>query len=174
MGGPAQEFAGEWSPDGKQLVIPSSRTGRFELYLVPVVGGQPRQITTSGSGTLETWSPDGKWIADPTPRAIVLISPVTAAAKTIAPKPLLDSAVFAGGVGWSADSQEIYFLIQDARGNEDIGVMSVDGSNPRLLVRFDRPDMPMYRANFSTDGRSFYFPIGRQEADIWVMDLVRR
>ena len=37
-----------WSPDGKNLLFISPHAGTFDLWMVPVTGGQPRQLTTSG------------------------------------------------------------------------------------------------------------------------------
>jgi Tol biopolymer transport system component len=54
----------EWSPDGTQLLYESRRTGTSDLWIVPIDGGAPRQLThnvRNDYGGL--WSPDGKWIA---------------------------------------------------------------------------------------------------------------
>ena len=53
-----------WSPDGKQLLFESDRSGSQQLWLIDVAGGEARQLTTiatdAGTGL---WSPDGKSIA---------------------------------------------------------------------------------------------------------------
>src|SRR5215218_6618137 len=55
----------DWSPDGKQFVVsielePNTTT---DLYTLPVVGGQLRQLTDDGFAIDPNWSPDGRWIA---------------------------------------------------------------------------------------------------------------
>src|SRR5262249_10524844 len=35
-----------WSPDGKQILFESNRTGTNQLWLIDVAGGEPRQLTT--------------------------------------------------------------------------------------------------------------------------------
>jgi dipeptidyl aminopeptidase/acylaminoacyl peptidase len=53
-----------WSPDGKSIAFVSNMSGRNNLWLVPVEGGWPVQLTVSDQRqTAPAWSPDGKWIA---------------------------------------------------------------------------------------------------------------
>jgi tricorn protease len=50
-----------FSPDGNWLAFSSLRNGNWDIYLVPAMGGQPRQLTRSGGNEIATgWSPDGK------------------------------------------------------------------------------------------------------------------
>jgi dipeptidyl aminopeptidase/acylaminoacyl peptidase len=53
-----------WSPDGKQILFESNRSGDNQLWVISLDGGEARQLTTiateAGTGI---WSPDGKWIA---------------------------------------------------------------------------------------------------------------
>jgi dipeptidyl aminopeptidase/acylaminoacyl peptidase len=53
-----------WSPDGRQILFESNRSGDSQLWIIDVGGGEARQLTTvsSEAGT-GIWSPDGKWIA---------------------------------------------------------------------------------------------------------------
>ncbi|HKV10542.1 MAG TPA: S9 family peptidase, partial [Thermoanaerobaculia bacterium] len=53
-----------FSPDGKTLLFTSDRSGETQLHLLPVDGGESRQLTEWPVG-LETpvWSPDGRFIA---------------------------------------------------------------------------------------------------------------
>lgn len=50
-----------FSPDGKTLAFVSDRTGSPQVYMMPVQGGEPTQLTfhTEGS-TLLQWMPDGE------------------------------------------------------------------------------------------------------------------
>jgi serine/threonine-protein kinase len=51
------------SPDGHWLVFDSDRGGNPDLYVMPVTGGEPRQITTDPAGDFSgDWSPDGRRI----------------------------------------------------------------------------------------------------------------
>jgi len=51
-----------WSPDGKSIAYLSDKTGEFELYTRPQMGGEETRITTDG-GVYRygpVWSPDNK------------------------------------------------------------------------------------------------------------------
>jgi len=49
------------SPDGKQVAFSSDRSGGYQIYIIPVTGGEPKQVTFHSAGAiLCDWSPDGK------------------------------------------------------------------------------------------------------------------
>lgn len=52
------------SPDGKQIVFQSNRTGRYEIYVMNIDGTGVTQITDrDGDNVTPSWSPDGGSIA---------------------------------------------------------------------------------------------------------------
>ena len=56
-----QETLTRVSPDGKHVAFSSNRGGGYDLYVMPVTGGEPRQVTFhSTPEILCNWSPDGK------------------------------------------------------------------------------------------------------------------
>ncbi|HKR61202.1 MAG TPA: S9 family peptidase [Pyrinomonadaceae bacterium] len=54
----------QWSPDGRLIAFTSSRSGKSNLYVLRLVGGEAEQITDvkSGVGSF-AWSPDGRQFA---------------------------------------------------------------------------------------------------------------
>ena len=54
-----------WSPDGQLIAYLSDKTGEYELYTRPQMGGDETRITTDGSVYRfgPTWSPDSKKLA---------------------------------------------------------------------------------------------------------------
>ena len=51
------------SADGRWLVFDSDRNGNSDLYVMPVTGGEARQLTTDPAGDYNgDWSPDGRRI----------------------------------------------------------------------------------------------------------------
>ena len=171
-GGPAHEYAGVFSPDGTQIAFWADRTGRPEIYVVPASGGNARRLTSKGGGS-PIWSPDGKFIAYTASDGSLAVIPAQGGEE----KDLVLSAVF-GEVtsvgGWSADSRKIYFRVLAPNGSRNVAQVSLDGSNPSLLVRFDDPERRGYRSEFGVDGKNIYVTIGKHEADIWVMDLKKK
>lgn len=53
-----------WSPDGKQIVFDSDRSGTPQLYIMNADGRHPKALTNDSlQNTEPKWSPNGKWIA---------------------------------------------------------------------------------------------------------------
>jgi dipeptidyl aminopeptidase/acylaminoacyl peptidase len=54
----------QWSPDGQWIAFTSDRSGKSNVWRVPVRGGEAQQLTDvqTGVGSFR-WSPDGRWIA---------------------------------------------------------------------------------------------------------------
>jgi TolB protein len=52
-----------WSPDGKTLAFVGERNGDFDIYTIPVTGGEEARLTTAkGLDDGPEYTPDGKWI----------------------------------------------------------------------------------------------------------------
>jgi Tol biopolymer transport system component len=52
-----------WSPDGKTLAFTGERNGNFDIYSIPVAGGEETRLTTAdGLDDGPEYSPDGAWI----------------------------------------------------------------------------------------------------------------
>lgn len=52
-----------WSPDGKTLAFTGERNGEFDIYTIPVAGGEEVRLTTAkGLDDGPEYSPDGKYI----------------------------------------------------------------------------------------------------------------
>lgn len=63
--GTAVDANPKWSPDGKQIAFMSTRSDKGQLYVIPVDGGEAKQVTTlkQGVGGGPSWSPDSKHLA---------------------------------------------------------------------------------------------------------------
>ena len=52
-----------WSPDGKTLAYCAERGGEYDVYTIPVAGGEEKRLTTAkGLDDGPDYSPDGEWI----------------------------------------------------------------------------------------------------------------
>ena len=62
--GTAKDVSPRWSPDGNCLAFLSDRSAKPQLYVMPVHGGEPLQLTDLKYGVADpVWSPDGRSIA---------------------------------------------------------------------------------------------------------------
>ncbi|MBI3409738.1 MAG: S9 family peptidase [Planctomycetes bacterium] len=53
-----------WSPDGKNILFESTRSGDSQLWMIPVGGGEARRLTSISTGANNAiWSPDGSHIS---------------------------------------------------------------------------------------------------------------
>ena len=63
-GGNKADLSPRWSPSGEELAFISTRSGKPQIWLISVSGGEARQLTRLKRGVGEiAWSPDGRWIA---------------------------------------------------------------------------------------------------------------
>ncbi len=52
-----------WSPDGKTIAYCAERNNNFDIYTIPVEGGDERRLTTAdGLDDGPDYTPDGQWI----------------------------------------------------------------------------------------------------------------
>ncbi len=120
-----------FSPDGSQIAYTSSRGG---IFIIPVLGGEPRQL--SPSGLRPRFSPDGKSIAyyDATVSSgegsqIWVIPAAGGSARRLA-----SSLGYAAFPIWSPDGANLLVYASGRSGPRDWYLVPVDGGDPRRLV----------------------------------------
>jgi dipeptidyl aminopeptidase/acylaminoacyl peptidase len=60
---PGRNYAPRWSPDGSRLAFLSDRAGTVQIFVMPMSGGEPRQVSDLAGGVREyAWSPDSSAI----------------------------------------------------------------------------------------------------------------
>jgi len=190
--GKAMDRGVQWSPDGNSLAFVSDRGGKAQLFILPVDGGEARELTQfqRGVGDGIAWSPDGGKIA--------FSAAPDAAAPDLSKEPYrLDRTVYRfDGIGYLDDTvQDIYVIdlatgavaqLTDDRGNNSNPRWSPDGRS--ILydanMRFDNtramsPDLKLVdldgrqtllledwasveNANFTVDGARIAF-VGRPD-----------
>lgn len=115
--GTRQDHSPAWSPDGAQIAFVSDRAEKPHIFLLPVDGGEARQLTTlpNGVGAGPVWSPDGKSIA------------FTAAAQDEAADP-------ATPYRFTRPIYRFDGLGRTDRSNQNVWVVGTEGGNARQLT----------------------------------------
>lgn len=63
-GSDKRDMSPKWSSNGREIAFLSTRSGKPQIWVIPVGGGEARQLTRIKRGVGEfEWSPDGRWIA---------------------------------------------------------------------------------------------------------------
>jgi Tol biopolymer transport system component/DNA-binding winged helix-turn-helix (wHTH) protein len=155
----------EISPDGRQIVFASTRSGNEEIWLCEADGSKPVQLTNyrrqAGS---PHWSPDGRWIvfdaAVDEGRAsdIYLISPTGGATRRLTHHTARDILPT-----WSHDGKTIYFT-SNRSGTLQIWKLSVDGGDQEALQLTQTEG---YEAWEAPDGQHVYYTLGRAKPGRW-------
>ena len=144
------------SPDGKWLAVSDQTRGgdnASRIYVVPMAGGEPRQVTANGPSYWHSWSPDGKTLAVIGQRNgefDVYAVPVEGGAETrLTTAPGLDD-----GSEYTPDGQWIYFN-SVRTGNMKIWRMHPDGSSQEQVTFGD--DSRDWFPHISPDGKSIAY-----------------
>jgi dipeptidyl aminopeptidase/acylaminoacyl peptidase len=138
----------EWSPDGKELATVLQNSGWNHIYLVPVKGGEPKQIT---DGAFEdedpTFSPDGKSIAFVSSRGLlestnVWVIPAHGGEPHILTK--FEVPGISAQPEWAPDSRRVYFHHQSPVESTDLLVAEASGQSVPTYLTHTTPE------NFAT------------------------
>jgi eukaryotic-like serine/threonine-protein kinase len=161
--GPARESGPALSPDGKWVAYLSNSSGRPDVWVRFIAGGQPVNLTAS-SGldvTSRTFiggpeiSPDGARVAfTARPRGSSgpfgtweIPGPLPGA-----PRKLLEDGL---SVRWSPDGRQIAFIRAGAAAGDELFVADSDGTNRRKVVQA-RGGMHLHWPAWSHDGYIYF------------------
>ena len=142
------------SPDGTQLAISDQSQGEGQslVYVLPLAGGEPRRITTTGPSYWHGWSPDGRTLAFCGQRNgefdVYTISVEGGAETRLTTAPGLDD-----GPDYSPDGAFIYFN-SVRTGLMQIWRMKPDGSQQEQITSDDNNN---WFAHPSPDGKWIVF-----------------
>ena len=154
-----------WSPDGKSIAFLSDKTGEYELYTRPQMGGEAIRITTDG-GVYRygpAWSPDSKKLLywDKTNRLWYV--------GVDDKKPVLVDTGAYGAISdasWSPDSRWLTYSKPHRRGANDVFIYSLETKKAtQLSSGFYNDNNPVFDHNgkylYFISTRFFYPSIGQ-------------
>jgi TolB protein len=160
------------SPDGSRIAFTGQFTTMPEVYVVPVNGGQPVQVTNMGAAgqgaRAPTWSPDGKRLAFSSGGDVHVTNVDGTGLRNLTDHPKQDVRP-----AWSPVAGKIAF-VSNRDGTGDLYVMDEDGTGlERLTVDVvrrpagDWSPMPAW----SPDGRKIAFVSDRDgNREIYVIN----
>jgi Tol biopolymer transport system component/DNA-binding winged helix-turn-helix (wHTH) protein len=138
-----------WSPDGSELIVWARGSGKNGVYVMPQLGGTPRQIATAQF--IGSWSPDGSTIAlagyDGQMRF------VDSSGRPQRTVPLREAKWSIWDIDWSARGI-VTFVSSDFQGHYTIWTMKPDGSEQRRIVESDS-EIPT--ARWDRHGGAIYY-----------------
>lgn len=142
------------SPDGKLLAISDRlpEDGKSRVYVVPLAGGTPRQLTKDGPSYWHGWSPDGKTLAITAERAgnfDIYSVPLEGGSEAR----LTTATGLDDGPEYSPDGAYIYFN-SERTGSMQIWRMKSDGSQQEQVISDDSND---WFPHISPDGQWMVF-----------------
>jgi Tol biopolymer transport system component len=141
---PDEHMSPRWSPDGTSIVFSSLRSDGG-LFVVPVSGGKPRQLTFHESDFQPSWSPDSSTIAFwGAGRGGLWKVP----AQGGSPQKIKTEAEDAQSPAWSPDGKWIACIWRGG-----VAVMASDGSSLRQVTKGPGDLAP----SWSPDGRQLFF-----------------
>lgn len=138
------------APDNAQIAFSdnSAPDHTSRVYVMPVAGGTPRQITPTGPSYWHGWSPDGKTLAFVGQRAgefDIYTVPVSGGTETrLTTAPGLDD-----GPEYSPDGKTIFFCSVRS-GHMQLWHMNADGTNQQPLLTEETDD---WFPHISPDGK---------------------
>ena len=141
-----------WTPNGREITYASTSSGSWDIYSMPVAGGQARTLLTRpGDQRPMSWSPDGRVLAlsDGTlgDTDIWTWTPGAEPAPLVATPGVNESeAVFA------PDGRHLAFTSTES-GRPEVYVLPVPGPGDRIRVSENAGREPRW----SRDGRELYF-----------------
>jgi TolB protein len=142
------------SPDGASLAISDSSQEEHEslIYVVPLVGGTPRRVTSKSPSYFHGWSPDGKTITFCGERG-GKFDVYTIPAEGGEEVQLTKDAGHNDGPEYSRDGKYIYFN-SNRTGREQIWRMRPDGTAQERVTNDETND---WFPHFSPDGKWMVF-----------------
>jgi len=182
--GPGEDTEAAWSPDGRQVVFQSDRSGTLGLYVLDVSSLEVRPLVTGpGHACFPSWSPDGKWIVYSYAHFTATgfegqangYNLFVVSAEGGEPRWLTEGLHRDYCPVFAQDGKTIWFCSNRDGQKDDNAVglyrISFDGGNPELVCRQPGGDRALVEPCFSPDGRMLACSRLQGFRDNWTIHL---
>ena len=172
----ASGAAGIISPDGKLIAMNWRVTGAPQLWVVPVAGGQPKQLTFGNGITFFRWTPDSKAIAygaDNNGNEQESFNLITADGVTEQELLAAKDGAFRIFGDFLPDGQSLLFASPERNGSDfDVYMASPEGA-PKLLVQ---GHLGTYVRSVSPDGATAIVTegVGEDSDKLMLLDIASK
>lgn len=146
-----------WSPDGKQILYTSRRTGTLDIYVLDVASGQSRQLTNDVRDDQGgRFSPDGRWIvfiSDRGGQRDLWLMPSAGGNATR----LTNDAAVESFPRWAGNGKSIYYL--KTQSAVELQLVPIAGGAARTIRSWE--EYAIGSARISPDGKTVIFSTDR-------------
>ena len=166
----ASEFAPSFSPDGASATYMAIHHGKFDLMKVQTTGEAAPTVVkadTSSQGEVPAWSPTGEWILF----GNRLYSPDGQKERDLGKHGSPNYA-------FSQDGKRLYG-IKVEEGHTSLISLDVATGAEKKIAELDaefQPSLgfhPGIRFSLAPDGKSFVYPVGTQQSNLWLFEGFR-
>jgi serine/threonine protein kinase len=169
----------DWSPDGKNLLVWSNRSGEGCFYILSGFMGDGGELSwslipgiTSNAGKSAEWSGDGRFIVfsrmEQGERG-QSICVVDSDGTKVLDLPISNLGFQRiSGTHWSEDGTRLYFLATDSIG-DGIWSIALDDGRLDLMRRIESDGRYWARLETSFHNGTFYFSLREVTGDIWLL-----
>lgn len=167
-----------WTPDGREIIISTNLTGRYNLWSVPLDGGFPLQLSQSDDAQQGiATSPDGQWIlyqsdvgGNQVPD-LFMIPRAGGAARNLT----RTSDIAESGAAFSPDGISLVFSRRPKdTTSANIAIMNIATGSVRELTHEKSADRAWYVVGFTPDGLHVIANRGNPDhgrSAIWQLDV---
>jgi Tol biopolymer transport system component len=172
---PGESWLPAWSADGQWVYFTSQRSGRDEIWKMPVAGGAAIQVTFSGAVEAQA-SPDGKtiFLRKNLPIGCCAIWSVPAAGGR--EEPVRELQNFAAiSRSWGILKQGIYFIARENGPRQTVRFLNFATREVAAVVKLEKePDWSFIGLALSADGRYLLnVQIDREANDLIMVENFR-
>jgi serine/threonine-protein kinase len=164
-----------WTPDGSEIIVLAEGENKEGNFLVPRLGGQPRQIRVDYFLCV-AWSPDGSQFAGYglITNSIGIVNKLSEKSTSFK---LGDSVLWTGGIDWSPSGDRLLVLTQDKEGKYSIWTVKPGGSEPNTVVE---DNATLSSPRWSSKGDALFYLrgqvsgiLGPLATELWMLPISR-